>query len=77
MSKEAFDPQPSVESTVIRLVPRYATIEKNTIAKMNFLFSQRNKKASAISKRFDTKIRYDDKKIDQLTVKELMEIVDE
>jgi 16S rRNA (adenine1518-N6/adenine1519-N6)-dimethyltransferase len=77
VSKEAFDPQPSVESTVIRLVPRYATIEKNTIAKMNFLFSQRNKKASVISKRFDTKIRYDDKKIDQLTVKELMEIVDE
>lgn len=77
VSKEAFDPQPSIESTVIRLVPRYATIEKSTIAKLNFLFSQRNKKASAISKRFDTKIKYDDKKIDQLTVKELMEIVDE
>ena len=77
VSKEAFDPQPSVESTLIRLVPRSATIDKNTITKLNFLFSQRNKKASAISKRFDNKIRYDDKKIDQLTVKELMEIVSE
>src|ERR687890_2357058 len=77
VSKEAFDPQPSVESTLIRLVPRSATIDKNTITKLNFLFSKRNKKASAISKRFDNKIRYDDKKIDQLTVKELMEIVSE
>ncbi len=77
VSKEAFDPQPAVESTLVRLIPRYATINKNTIAKLNFLFSQRNKKASAISKRFDTEIRYGEKKIDQLTVKELMQILEE
>jgi 16S rRNA (adenine1518-N6/adenine1519-N6)-dimethyltransferase len=77
VSKEAFDPQPPVESTLVRLIPRSVTINKNTIAKLDFLFSQRNKKASSILKRFDTKIRYGDKKIDQLTVKELMEISEE
>ena len=77
VSKEAFDPQPPVESTLVRLIPRSVPINKNTIAKLNFLFSQRNKKASSILKRFDTKIRYGDKKIDQLTVKELMEISEE
>jgi 16S rRNA (adenine1518-N6/adenine1519-N6)-dimethyltransferase len=75
ISKEAFEPQPSIESTLIRLIPRPATINKDTIAKINFLFSQRNKKASALSKKVGAKITYDDKKIDQLTVEELMEIV--
>ena len=73
--KEAFEPQPSVESTVIRLIPRSATIKKNTISNLNFLFSQRNKKASLLSKKFGIKIEYEDKKIDQLSVTELMELV--
>jgi 16S rRNA (adenine1518-N6/adenine1519-N6)-dimethyltransferase len=77
VSKEAFYPQPSIESTLIRLVPRSATINKSSITKLNFLFSQRNKKASTLSKIYGTKIRHDLKKIDQLTVKELMEIVAE
>ena len=73
--KEAFEPQPSVESTVIRLIPRSATIKKNTISNLNFLFSQRNKKASLLSKKFGIKIEYEDKKIDQLSVTELMVLV--
>jgi 16S rRNA (adenine1518-N6/adenine1519-N6)-dimethyltransferase len=75
VSKEAFEPQPSVESTVIRLIPRSATIKKNTISNLNFLFSQRNKKASLLSKKFGIKIEYADKKIDQLSVTELMQLV--
>ena len=76
VSKEAFDPEPYVESTVIRLIPRSTTINKNTISNLNLLFSQRNKKASSVlSKKFGTKITYDDKKIDQLSVTELMEMV--
>jgi 16S rRNA (adenine1518-N6/adenine1519-N6)-dimethyltransferase len=75
VSKEAFYPQPAIESTLIRLVPRSTTMNKSTITKLNFLFSQRNKKASTVSKIYGNKIKNDAKKIDQLTVKELMEIV--
>jgi 16S rRNA A1518/A1519 N6-dimethyltransferase RsmA/KsgA/DIM1 with predicted DNA glycosylase/AP lyase activity len=64
-----------VESTVIRVIPRSATIKKNTISNLNFLFSQRNKKASLLLKKFGIKVEYEDKKIDQLSVKELMELV--
>ena len=74
VSKEAFYPKPSIESTLIRLVPRSAIMNKSIITKLNFLFSQRNKNASTLLKRYGTKMRHDVKKIDQLTVKELMEI---
>ena len=74
VGKEAFEPQPSVESTVIRLIPRSARIKKNTVSSLNLLFSQRNKKESLLSKKFGIKVEYEDKKIDQLSVKELMEL---
>jgi 16S rRNA (adenine1518-N6/adenine1519-N6)-dimethyltransferase len=74
VNKQAFDPQPSIESTLIRLAPKSVTINKSTITKLNLLFSQRNKKASRLSKKFDTNIINKDKKIDELTVNELMEI---
>lgn len=77
VSKEAFYPKPSIESTLIRLVPRSAIMNKSIITKLNFLFSQRNKNASTLLKRYGTKMRHDVKKIDQLTVKELMEIAAE
>lgn len=77
VSKEAFYPKPSIESTLIRLVPRSAIMNKSIITKLNFLFSQRNKNASTLLKRCGTKMRHDVKKIDQLTVKELMEIAAE
>jgi 16S rRNA (adenine1518-N6/adenine1519-N6)-dimethyltransferase len=77
VSKEAFYPKPSIESTLIRLVPRSAIMNKGIITKLNFLFSQRNKNASTLLKRYGTKMRHDVKKIDQLTVKELMEIAAE
>lgn len=77
VSKEAFYPKPSIESTLIRLVPRSAIMNKSIITKLNFLFSQRNKNASTLLKRYGTKMRHDFKKIDQLTVKELMEIAAE
>jgi 16S rRNA (adenine1518-N6/adenine1519-N6)-dimethyltransferase len=77
VSKEAFYPKPSIESTLIRLVPRSAIMNKSIITKLNFLFSQRNKNVSTLLKRYGTKMRHDVKKIDQLTVKELMEIAAE
>ena len=51
-------------------------MNKSIITPLNFLFSQRNKNASTLLKRYGTKMRHDVKKIDQLTVKELMEIAD-
>ena len=43
--EKSFDPEPSVESEVIRLYRKNTAITKRTIGNLEFIFSQRNKKA--------------------------------
>jgi 16S rRNA (adenine1518-N6/adenine1519-N6)-dimethyltransferase len=56
--KGAFDPHPSVESTVVRLVPKNPriTITGATIKNMNLLFSFRNKTLLSVLRKHNCKI---------------------
>ena len=46
--KQSFEPQPKVESSIIRIIP-INTITKETIKNINLLFSRRNKKATSVA----------------------------
>ncbi len=48
VGKQAFEPQPKVESAVIRIIP-VSTVAKVTVKNLNLLFSKRNKKASTVA----------------------------
>lgn len=75
VNKDAFDPEPSVESVVIKLIPRYQRITRRTIRNLNYVFSQRNKKASSVAKKFGIKFDFGDIRIDELKSGELIELV--
>lgn len=75
VNKDAFDPEPSVESVVIKLIPRYQRITRRTIRNLNYVFSQRNKKASSVAKKFGIKFDFGDIRIDELNSGELIELV--
>lgn len=67
--KESFEPQPKVESSIIRITP-INTISKETIRNINLLFSRRNKNASSVADEIGIIIvdvdRYGSRKIDQI-----------
>jgi 16S rRNA (adenine1518-N6/adenine1519-N6)-dimethyltransferase len=75
VNKDAFDPEPSVESVVIKLIPRYQRLTRRTIRNLNYVFSQRNKKASSVAKKFDIKFDFGDTRIDELSSGELIKLV--
>lgn len=60
VSKGSFDPQPGVESTVMKLVPRKSAIPitRATIKNMNLLFSCRKKKLLSVLKKYNCKIDF-------------------
>jgi 16S rRNA (adenine1518-N6/adenine1519-N6)-dimethyltransferase len=76
VNKEAFDPEPSVESVVIKLIPRYQRITRRTIRNLNYIFSQRNKKTSSVAKKFGIKSNFGDTRIDELNSGVLIELAD-
>lgn len=76
VNKEAFDPEPSVESVVIKLIPRYQRITRRTIRNLNYIFSQRNKKASSIAKKFGNRFEFGDTRIDKINTKELIKLAE-
>jgi 16S rRNA (adenine1518-N6/adenine1519-N6)-dimethyltransferase len=51
VSRESFEPVPAVESEVIRLVP-VRPVTRQTIKKLNIIFSQRNKRFSSVASKF-------------------------
>jgi 16S rRNA (adenine1518-N6/adenine1519-N6)-dimethyltransferase len=62
---EAFEPPPRVNSAVLRLVPvNVATA--SLIAKINRLFSQRNKKASSVAAKMGATADFGNLRVDQL-----------
>lgn len=75
VNKDAFDPEPSVESVVIKLIPRYQRLTPRTIRNLNYVFSQRNKKASSVAKKFGIKFDFGDTRIDELSSGELVKLV--
>jgi 16S rRNA (adenine1518-N6/adenine1519-N6)-dimethyltransferase len=71
VKKESFDPEPSIESEVIRLFPKSKSggITEQTIFNLNLLFSHRNRQARSILKRYGFELGNDysdDIRIDQL-----------
>lgn len=77
--KGSFDPQPTVESTVIRLVPKEPriTITKTTIKNMNLLFSFRNRKFLSVLKKYDCKIDLaSNERIDELPPTRLISLAE-
>ena len=73
VDKNSFLPPPKIESKVIRLKTRRNKMNKEIIAGLEFLFSNRNKNAASL---LNTKL-YQNKKIDQLNVETLVKICNE
>jgi 16S rRNA (adenine1518-N6/adenine1519-N6)-dimethyltransferase len=65
--RESFEPQPKVESSIIRIIP-VNTITSEVVRNINLLFSRRNKKASSVAAELGIIIdgNYGSKKVDEL-----------
>jgi 16S rRNA (adenine1518-N6/adenine1519-N6)-dimethyltransferase len=77
--KGSFDPHPSVESTVIRLVPKEPgiPITRATIKNLNLLFSSRNRKLFSVLKKHNCKIDFTGtKRIDELQPTQLLSLAE-
>jgi 16S rRNA (adenine1518-N6/adenine1519-N6)-dimethyltransferase len=75
--RESFEPQPKVESSIIRIIPINA-ITREGIRNINLLFSRRNKKASSVAAERGIIIdaNYGSKKIDELEPRHLVRIAE-
>lgn len=75
--RESFEPQPKVESSIIRIIPINA-ITREVIRNINLLFSRRNKKASSVAAEIGIIIdaNYGSKKIDELEPRHLVQIAE-
>jgi 16S rRNA (adenine1518-N6/adenine1519-N6)-dimethyltransferase len=73
VDKESFEPQPKVQSIVIRIIP-VNTITRPTIKNLHLLFSKRNRKASTVAARAGLKADFGDRRIDQLAPADLVMI---
>lgn len=67
---EAFDPPPKVDSVLLRLTP-IRTVTRDIIKNINWLFSQRNKKASSVAAKIGASIDFGSLRIDQLAPDQL------
>ncbi len=75
--RESFEPQPKVESSIIRIIPINA-ITREGIRNINLLFSRRNKKATSVAAEIGIIIdaNYGSKKIDELEPRHLVQIAE-
>ncbi len=75
VDRDCFEPPPKVDSTVIRVVPKN-TLTKGMMAKVNRLFSQRNKKATTVAARFGIAKDFGTKRVDQLAPAEIIAVAE-
>ncbi len=74
VSRKSFEPQPFVESVVLRLVP-VNTLDREMVKALNLLFSRRNKKASSVAAKAGVEdIDSGDKRIDQLSPDRIVQL---
>jgi 16S rRNA (adenine1518-N6/adenine1519-N6)-dimethyltransferase len=75
--RESFEPQPKVESSIIRIIPVNA-ITREAIRNINLLFSRRNKKVSSVAAKIGIIIdaNYGSKKIDELEPRHLVRMAE-
>lgn len=75
VGRGSFEPQPKIESAVIRIIP-VNNVAKETVKSLNLLFSKRNKKASTVAARAGIKADFGNKRIDQLAPEDLIWIAE-
>ncbi|MDQ4101870.1 MAG: rRNA adenine N(6)-methyltransferase family protein [Thermoproteota archaeon] len=76
--KESFEPQPRVESSVVRITP-VSTISAKMLRNINLLFSRRNKKASSVAEELGIILdadRYGSRKIDQIEPADIVQMAE-
>jgi 16S rRNA (adenine1518-N6/adenine1519-N6)-dimethyltransferase len=75
--RESFEPQPKVESSIIKIIP-VNTIRREVVRNINLLFSRRNKKASSVAAEVGIIIdaNYGSKKIDELEPRHLVQMAE-
>jgi 16S rRNA (adenine1518-N6/adenine1519-N6)-dimethyltransferase len=75
--RESFEPQPKVESSIIRIIP-VNTITREVVRNINLLFSRRNKKASSVAAEIGIIIdaKYGSKKVDELKPRDLVRMAE-
>jgi 16S rRNA (adenine1518-N6/adenine1519-N6)-dimethyltransferase len=75
--KESFEPQPKVESSIIRIT-HINTISREVVRNINLLFSRRNKRASSVAAEIGIIIDadYGSKKIDEIEPTELIRMAE-
>jgi 16S rRNA (adenine1518-N6/adenine1519-N6)-dimethyltransferase len=75
--RESFEPQPKVESSIIRIIP-INTITREVVRNINLLFSRRNKKATSVAAKTGIIIdaNYGSKKIDELEPRDLVRMAE-
>lgn len=75
VGRGSFEPQPKIESAVIRIIP-VNHVTRETVKSLNLLFSMRNKKASTVAIRAGMKADFSNKRIDQLAPDDLIRIAE-
>jgi 16S rRNA (adenine1518-N6/adenine1519-N6)-dimethyltransferase len=75
VGKQSFEPKPTVESAVISVTP-VNSITKETVKSLNFLFSERNKKASTVAAKMGIKADFGSKRIYQLGPHDLIRMAE-
>ena len=77
VKKESFDPEPSIESEIIRLYSKPDSITERIITNINCLFSYRNKQTRSISSKFGFDLDHcsgNNSRIDQLNPLQLVNL---
>ena len=75
VDRKAFMPEPSVESEIIRIVPKKCSmITDQTVNNVYFLFSQRNKVAASVARKFGSKVDFGNTRICKLNAEEIIEL---
>lgn len=72
VEKECFQPQPLVESTVIRATLKHP-ITREMVKNVNRIFSQRNKRASTVATKLGgARVDFGDRRVDQITPEQII-----
>ena len=75
VGRESFEPQPKIESVVVRVIAVNA-VAKETIMLLNLMFSKRNKKATTVASKAGLKADFGTKRIDQLLPSDLIKMAE-
>jgi 16S rRNA (adenine1518-N6/adenine1519-N6)-dimethyltransferase len=75
VGRRSFEPQPKVESVVIKIIP-VNTVRKEAVKALNLLFSKRNKIASTVASNSGVRADFGSKRIDQLAPADLIRLAE-